>query len=158
MKRTVQQPVTDRPVKSEQFDDWVKKEVNPTLKALYVFANMRYAAAFPLTTAATGTYTAIWTDEIPDNSSWFVEAMVVGRATAGGAARAGYRFQGLFYREGGGAVQEGATAVIVPPIESVVAFDARFAVSGNDVLVQVLDDGARTVAWQAIIAVQEVTR
>ncbi len=157
MKRTVPQAVSARGVKAEQFEDWAKKEANPTMRALYLFANQRYSTAQSLTTSASGAYAAIWTDDIPDNSSWIVEAHVVGRATAGGAARAGYKIAALFYREGGGAVQQGATTVIMSA-ESVAAFDARFAVSGNAVTVQVLDDGVRTMAWVAIIQVQEVTR
>lgn len=158
MKRTVQQGVSDRPVKAEHVEDWIKKEVNPALRDLYDFGNLRYTTVKNLSTAATGAYTTIWTDEIPDNSSWEVEVRVLARATAGGAARASYNFRGLFYREGAGAAQEGALAFDVPPIESIAAFDATFLVSGNSIAVQVLDDGARTVRWQAIVSVQEVSR
>lgn len=158
MKRTVQQGVSTRPVKDDHFEDWVKKELNPTLFGLYQFANQRYSALKLLTTAGTGVYTTAWSDDMPDNSSWIVELHVVGRATAGGAARAGYKLSGLFYREAGGvATQQGATTSLMA-IESVAAFDARFAVSANGVLAQVLDDGARTMAWSVVVNVQEAMR
>ena len=157
MKRTVQQAVTERPVKDDHFEDWVKKEVNPQLKALYQYANKRYSAPFYKTTAATGIYTNIWLDEIPDNSSWLVEVDVVARATTGGAARGGWALRGLFYREGGGAGQQGATASAFT-VSSVGAFNVQFAVAGNNVELQVLDDAVRTVAWQAIVWVHEATR
>jgi len=157
VKRTITQAVSARPVKDDHFEEWVRKEASPILKGSYDFANQRYSKTFTLTTAATGAVTTIWSDEIPDNTSWTVEFQVLGRATAGGAARAVYRKMGLFYREGGGAVQEGAVTTIAA-ITSVGGFLAALGVSGNDVRVQVLDDAVRTVSWQALIWVQEVSR
>ena len=157
MNRTIAQAVSARPVKDDHFEEWVRKEASPILKGAYDFANQRYSKSFTLTTAATGVNTTIWSDEIPDNTSWTVEFQVLGRATAGGAARAVYRKIGLFYREGGAAVQEGATTT-VSAITSIGGFLASLGVSGNNVRVQVLDDGVRTVLWEALIWVQEVSR
>lgn len=158
MKRTVQQGISSRAVTDDQLEEWVKKEANPTLAGLYNFANQRYSTNPAKTTAATATYTNVWSDTMPDNSSWIVDVHVVARATGGGAGRAAYKLSALFFREAGGvATQQGATVTLVS-IESVAGFDVRYAVSVNDVQVQVLDDGARTVAWDAVIQVQEATR
>lgn len=157
MKRTVQQAVTNRPVKDDHFEEWSKKEVQPALRDLYDFANFRYTALTTTITAATGAMTTVWSDDIPDNSSWTLEVSVVARSKAGGAARGTWRLLGLFYREGGGAVQQGATSVLVAN-SSIGGFNTTLGVSGNKVLAQVVDDAVRTVVWQAIVWVQEVTR
>lgn len=129
--------------------------VNDCKKAL----DYRYIVRLLMTTAGTGTYTSFratpW-GEMPDDSAWSFDAYVLGRAVSGGAARALYHLEALFYRESGaGVVQEGAT-VTVASLESVAAFDARFLASGNGVSVQVLDDGVRTMDWTLVAQVSEV--
>lgn len=111
-----------------------------------------------VTTAATATYTAIWTsDEMPEGVTWAIEAYVVYRAAAGTPSRARYWRTGLFYREAGGSVtQEGATGNVANPIFSIVTFDARFLIVGNTITVQVLDDGLATASWDATITAREV--
>ena len=118
--------------------------------------DQRYEATFTVTTAATGVATTIWnSDDMPINSAWEVQATVLGRASAGGGARGRYVVEGLFYRDAGAAVQEGATLLVVA-IESVAALDVQFAVLGNAVTLTVQDDGVRTVDWSAMIKLREV--
>jgi hypothetical protein len=82
-------------------------------------------------------------------------AFVTARATSGGAGRATIQRVATFYREGGASpVQEGATTDVVVQ-RNPVALDLRFAISGNSILVQVQDDGVRTVSWVVEVWQQE---
>ncbi len=118
----------------------------------------RYQDEFTLTTTASGAYEAIYTSEtIPDDSAWEFDALILGRATAGGAARARYEFAGLVYRESGGAATlEGGAFTVLVAIESVAGFNAQLSVTGNTVSVDVRDDGVRTMDWRALVMVREV--
>lgn len=64
-----------------------------------------------------------------------------------GTNRAFYHKEGLFYRDGGGATQQGAT-VAVAEIESNAAWNLAFAVSGNDVKVQVTGAAGVNITWR----------
>lgn len=155
MKLTAAQPVSQRSLGDDDFAAWAKKEGNPLLLQLRTFANQVERAAAFVTTNATGAYVTAWSEDVPDQVTWLVTASVAARAVSGGSARAGYVFAGAFYRDGGALTQQGITASLFSA-ESVLAFDARFNILGNTLQVQVLDDGARTVDWQAVVTVQEV--
>lgn len=150
MKNTVQAAALKEGRSADR--EWIEV-INGAKKAL----DQRYEATFLLTTVHTGVMTTIWaSDDMPLSSAWEIQAVILCRASAGGTARARYVIEGLFYRDAGVAVQEGATLAAVT-IESVAAFDVQFAVSGNGVLVQVQDDAVRTVDWSAMVKVREVT-
>ncbi len=156
MRNSVLETVSRRKVTKDNVDSWANDEASPLLHELRAFSNQRYQGHFSLETAATGVFATIWdSGAMPDNSAWEVDAYIVGRASAGGAARARYKLVGLFYREAAGAAtQEGATLALVS-MESVAGFNAQFAVSGNTVLLQVTDDGVRTMDWVALIHLRE---
>lgn len=154
MNPTVSQPVSLRYPRQEQFETWYQLEGGPLLSGLYAFANQREHATAKVTTVATGAYTVIWSEAFPDTTAWYVTAIVSGRATAGGIARAAYEFSGLFYSEGA-LTQEGATASRFS-VSSVAFFNARFNIAGQNLQVQVLDDGVRAMNWTAVVIVQEV--
>lgn len=149
MKNTVQAAA----VKEGRSDDreWADL-INGAKKAL----DQRYEATFTKRTTASGVMETIWaSDDMPLNSAWEIQATILGRASAGGTARARYVLEGLFYRDAAGSAQEGATLASVT-IESVAAFGVQFATSGNGVILQVQDDGVRTVSWSAMIKIREV--
>lgn len=155
MRQTVDRQLSTRSISKDDFEVWSNREALPVLRGLLAFANQREHAQSTIQTAHTGVYTTIWTEALPENAAWSVSAHVVARAVAGGAARAMYQIAGLFFREAGGAVvQEGATSVLVA-IASIGGFNAQFAISGNDLRVQVLDDAVRTVNWTAVAVVAE---
>jgi len=149
---TVQQPEIKDGVSSD-------KEKIKLANALRRATNMVSQSRVQLTTAATATYTAIWTsDEMPEGSVWSIEAYVFYRAAAGASSCARYWRTALFFRDPAGVVtQLGATGNVATPIFAIVAFDARFAIVGNTIGVQVLDDGAATADWDATITAREVT-
>lgn len=154
MNLTAPTPVSPRPVRGDNFEDFAKRELTPLLRQLRDFANQREHAQAILTTHASGATETIWSEDMPDTVSWNCRAIVTGRATAGGSARVTYEIAGLFYRDGGALTQQGATATLVA-ISSVVGFFVQFSISANTLRVQVLDDGLRTMNWTAVVIVQE---
>lgn len=140
-------------------DRSAQKEKVALANALKKAANMTSRTRVRLTTAGTGVFTTIWrSEDMPEGSAWAIDYHIVARTTAGTAGRNRYDEAALFYRQpAGAATQQGATVTISPAIESIVAASVQFAVSGNAVLVQVLDDGLSTFDWDAFIDVREVT-
>lgn len=139
------------PIKESRSSDreWVSL-ANASKRAL----DQQYRATFTLQTLATGLVTTIWdSGDMPLMSAWEVDAYVLGQAV-GGAARCRYSLQGLFYRNAGVSFQQGATWSIL--MESALAFDAAFAVSGNGVILTVQDGAVATMNWSALVAVREV--
>lgn len=134
-------------------------ETTGLANALRKAANMVSRVRVTATTVATGVFTTAWTsEEMPEGSAWAIDYGIVWRTTAGVAGRGRYDQNALFYREPGGVVtQEGATGTIAPAIESIAAASARYAISGNTIVVQVLDDGVSTFNWDVYIEVREVT-
>lgn len=163
MRPTVQTPVSPKkPDTLESLLYWQNKEASPLMDQARTALNSRELTKKTLTTAATGVLTTIFSEELPFtgalavSGAWAVDAHILGRATAGGAAHARYELSGLFWREAGGAMaQEGATVVLVA-IESIGALDATLSASANSVIVQVKDDGVRTVAWSCVVEIAEV--
>lgn len=92
-----------------------------------------------------GTTTTIATISLADNSAVLVDALVVARQTSG-AAHAGIVQRGLAYRAGGGAVLAGQAE---DADLTASAWTATFAVSGNDLLLQVTGAAATTIDWTA---------
>jgi hypothetical protein len=152
MKNTVELAITSRQIADPKGAvEWINREAMPFLAQARAAANQEYNAAFEVRTAATGTFTSIWTsDSIQTNRALLVEARIVGRATVAG--RAAYILRGLFSNEAGVVAQQGTTQVDYSE-ESVAGFDARFLVSGQTIALQVRDDGLLTVDWLALVKV-----
>ncbi len=147
--------VTDADINPARSSEFEKAGLaNATKKAVNMVSRVRPT----LTTAGTGVFTTIWTSpDMPEGSAWVIGYHIIWRTSAGVAGRGRYYQDALFYREpAGAATQQGATQTVSPAIESIAAFSAQFAVSGNAILVQVLDDGASTANWDALIEVREV--
>lgn len=109
-------------------------------------------AAKTTTTDATLTNAASVT--LVDNSVELIEVFILARKTDG-TDRAGYKIQGVFYRQGGGAVQLGTTKIDLEE-ESEISYDVDFAVSGNDVKVQVTGVAATSIDWFPITQRKDV--
>ncbi len=151
MKATVEQAVSDRPVKEDDLTFWANKEVIPLLKKLRDAVNQIVAGAFTLTTAASGAFTNIWTsDPVPTDTTWGVRVRVVGHSTAGAAQTADYGRVATFRNTAGTVAQVGATQSLWS-IETAAAMDVRVQVSGQTIQVDVRDDGVSTVAWKAYV-------
>ncbi len=133
-------------------------EIYRLANATRAAANMVSRVRVTTTTVHTGVFTTIWTSaEMPEGSAWAIDYAIVWRTTAGVAGRGRYDQNALFYREpAGAATQQGATGTVAPAIESIAAFSAQFAIVGNTIVVQVLDDGVSTADWDAFIEVREV--
>lgn len=130
-------------------------EVRNLVNDLREYCVDEYRKRFRVTTAGTGTLTTIWSQDMPDQAAWRVTVDATGRATAGGSGRASYTRTGLFYRDGGGATQQGAITGPVT-IESAAAMGVLLSVSGNAVMFQVQDDGVLTMNWVALVRIEEV--
>jgi len=82
---------------------------------------------------------------------------VVGRRTDVVGDRAHYKFSGLCYREGGGAVIEAQTNLVTQESAGATAFDAAFTASGNNIRVTVQGEAAKNVNWTATLRYQRVS-
>lgn len=107
------------------------------------------------TTDATQTNVIIIT--LNDTSVYWFEADVVGRRTDVVGDRVHYKFSGLCYREGGGAVIEAQTNMITQESGGATAFDAAFTASGNAIRVSVQGEAAKTVNWSTTLTYQRVS-
>lgn len=83
------------------------------------------------------------------NKARTISACVVGRKSDG-TEYAAYQIVGLFGRSGGAPFQKGSTQVVVQ-IEDTAAWNADFAISGNDIVVQVTGVAATTIDWEVFI-------
>lgn len=104
------------------------------------------------TTNSTSTILTYTTSTSRDYS---IKATVVGRDQAG-TERALLIRRGLFYNEGAGALQEGTTQTETD-VRINNALDASFAVSGNNILLQVTGLTGVTINWKAMVKVIQVT-
>jgi len=150
VKATIPTPVSERDVKDESAAvEYLNKEVRPLLRQMRGALNNTTDESHTLTTAATGTFTAIWTsDALKTNSAMLVEGHVIGRASAGAAQRVAYVVRALFYNAAGTVAQQGSTVAGYTE-ESSAGCDVRFRVSGQTVILEVVDDSASTFQWRA---------
>ena len=99
------------------------------------------------TTNATQTTNGTLT--LSDNTAVYVEATVIAMQSDG-SDRNLYHLEGLFYRDGGGATQQGATTSITT-IESEASCDCIFDVSSNSVRIRVTGVAAETWDWKTVL-------
>lgn len=148
---TIPTPISPREVDEKTVVPFLNKELRPFLREARDAANAEYHSTRTVSTAATGTYTNIWTsDSMPTDSAWDVRCVVLARATAGAAQRASYEICGLFYNVAGTVSQQG-TSTLTYEEESAAGMNVRLQVSGQTVQLDVLDDGISTIAWVARI-------
>jgi len=113
----------------------------------FEFGSMVHAEAEVQTVDATTT--TIATIALADNTVYLIRAEIIGRRSdGGGQGRGVYVLEGAFYRAAAGsATQQGNTQQQFKS-ESNVALDADFAVSGNNLLIQVKGLAAQTFDWK----------
>ncbi len=151
MKTTIADPVSPRDVNEKGVLDYLNVELRPFLSAVRASLNIETVQAFTLSTAATATFTNIWTsDPMPTNSAWFVEARVLTFASAGAAQRCAYIRHGLFYNDAGTVAQQGTTTATYSE-ESAAGADVQLVVDGQTVTLDVKDDGTSTFWWVAVV-------
>ncbi len=110
---------------------------------------------FAVATALTAAPTTIWlSDDMPANSAWDVEVVVLAVATDGSTA--GYRRIARFKRGAGVSALVAAAATPVPDAEDVAGWDVTLAASGNGALLTVTGDATRTVSWSALVRLREL--
>jgi hypothetical protein len=100
------------------------------------------------------TLTTIATIPLADDTVALLEAFVVGRQT-NAAARAGYIRRALFYREAAGGVAQQGTINTEFTRESATLWNATFAPSGNNILIQVQGTAGDNVNWECRYKLQE---
>jgi len=111
----------------------------------------------PATTTTDATVTTLDSVTLDDNHAYSILINVVAMESDG-SDRNVYRLHGLFYRDGAGALQQGAT-VSINTVESEVNCACVFDVNGNDVRVRVTGIGGgapETWNWTGKIEVTEV--
>lgn len=154
MKTTIPTAVSDRQLRDEKdLVPYINKELLPLAREFRAAHNTEALQTFTVTTAATGTFTTIWTsDPMPTNSIWRVLVTATAFTTAGAAQQCAYTREACFANAAGVVGQVGATAVIAT-FETAAAADVQFALSGQTILFQVRDDGASTFTWKAVVRV-----
>lgn len=91
---------------------------------------------------------------LPDTSAILVTTKVLGKKSDA-TDRAIYSREGLFYRNGGTATQQGATTTLGTDIESDATWTGpTLAVSGNLVLIQITGKASTTIDWRFPTTVQ----
>lgn len=151
MRNTVRIPLSERDIKDPAAAvDALNKEIRPILRQVRDALNQTTDECPSLETAATGTFTTIWsTPDLRTDSAIQLEALVLGRAPS---QTCGYVVRALAYNRAGLVGFQGASTTDFSA-ESAAACDVQFAISGQTVVLQVKDDGANTYQWRARVSV-----
>jgi hypothetical protein len=112
---------------------------------------LEFVAEKQTTDGATQTFQYI---TMPDTSALVITARALGKQSDA-SNRAIYTREGLFYRNGGGATQQGATTTLGVDIESDAAWSGlSLGVSGNLAVLQIAGKATTTIDWRANVSVQ----
>ena len=147
---TITKPLRGRLVyrSQDELNEWFNQELLPFLSQVRQVLNYDATVRQTITTAATGTFTTIWTSaDVAVGQTVIVDAEIMGIATGASSA---FRVTGLF-RNPGTFAQEGATSA--PFTQNTAGFAVQFLVSDNHIELQVKDDGALDVSWEATLEV-----
>jgi hypothetical protein len=105
-----------------------------------------------ITTKGTGVFTtAFASDNMPEGVAWTVAGSIMGRGTG---VRCLISATTLYYRDPGGVAT--FQGIWGNPNIIVGALSAQFALNGNSVLLQVIDDAVHTVSWDVFVEMREV--
>lgn len=146
MNSTIQTPVSERAPTEESLTIWSQREVIPFMLNVRKSLNYEYMTAVTYQSANLGYETAWTSDDIPTDRSWNLKADIVATSTSGAAQSAAFYMMALFQNASGTVAQIGTT--IAHNNLSSVSIDARLAVLGNAVIVQVKDDGVSPMTWK----------
>lgn len=97
-----------------------------------------------------------WQLPMPVNSAVMLRATMAARRTDATPARLGQSMRGLFYREGGGATQEGST-LVQARIASDATWESDFSVSGANAQLFVRGAAGGPVNWYGRLEIVRVT-
>ena len=150
---TIQQTLPTRAVRESELMQVVNYELLEFFRQVRAAENLEYKNRFTVSTAATGVATVVATSPaMPTGSAWSVDAKAVCRATNNDGTDGHIHIAGLFSRQGGNAVQTGATATVF----SVGPYTMAFAVAGQTLTVTVTDDAIHSVSWAVTLYVRQV--
>lgn len=111
-------------------------------------------------TTTDGVATTIWTIDLDANTTYLFEANVMGRRTGGAAGAAGdsagYKVFGAVVDIAGTATAAGAGTTTVITLEDQAGWNAVFALSSGNVLLQVTGATDNNVVWHAVVRVMKV--
>jgi len=108
-------------------------------------------------TSLNATAVLLGTFTLDDNATYEITAKVMGHVDGAGGNRATYIIHGLFYRNGGIAVQQGATTVI-SSIEADAAWACDFSLLNNDIRISANGKAADgTITWTAEFEIEKLT-
>jgi len=132
-------------------DVYIAQDLTSGDNTLYGGGTVRRHTATQTVGATTPNISTITLD---DNSIYSIRANVLGMESDG-SDRNQYYIMGTFYRDGGNATQQGTTTSI-HTVESELAADCNFTLSGNDVYVTVTGVAAETWNWKCQIEIMKV--
>jgi hypothetical protein len=92
---------------------------------------------------------------LADNCAVTFDAEVIAMQSDG-SNRNLYHDKGLFYRDGGGATQQGSTANLITPIESAAGWAFNLGTNGNDIRALVTGAAATTIDWRARLKLSSI--
>lgn len=93
------------------------------------------------------TVTTLDTFALEDETAYHIHSTIIG-VESGSGNRAGYEIIGIFYRDGGGATQQGSTDARLT-IESDANWACVFDTNSNDVRIRVTGVAATNISWRA---------
>lgn len=158
MKPSVSQAVSGRPISKEALTDWANREAQPLLQQLRKFANARGVEKQDGLTDGAGTFLQIWaSDTLPADATWMLTATIAATSdAAAGARKAAYLLTAI------ASSVDGTVSLLAQSTlwdhETDAAFDARFAVSGRTVFLEVSDGAVAAMRFASVVDVTEARR
>lgn len=155
MTPTITKPLQQRLIyrTPEELNDWFNKQLLPFLGQVRQAANYVGTNQQSTQTAATGTFATIWSSaDVAAGQSVLIDATIMAVDTTV-TSTAVFKITGTFFNAGV-LLQEGLT--VAGYTQNSPGFAVQFLVVANHVEVQVQDDGALTVNWQATVGTQEI--
>lgn len=145
MQKTIPQPApTDRS------DDKEKLRFHKQIETLL---DGQSTVDRTLITAGTGTWTEIWSYQMPPNSRWKIEARI-DTTQPGGTGYGHFEIMRKASRGSSSSVSF-PSATVVYDNDTNIACAVKLVTSAEKVVLQVKDDGSATMNWKARIVVSE---
>jgi hypothetical protein len=93
---------------------------------------------------------------LAENQAIWIDALIVARQTAGSENRSVYQRQGLFYRTAGGSTTQQGSTNSPWTQESDANDDVQFAISSNDIRIEVKNGNSNNHSWVGTVRYQIV--
>lgn len=148
---TITRPLRDT-VPEDQYQPWIHRELLPFLSQTRQALNYVGRTTASFSTAATATFTTIWSSaDLAVDSSVRIDASVMGMSPGD---QASMTIAGLFYNDG--TVQQSLATLAGLSFNS-PGFSIQFLIVDNHIDLQVSDAGLNVV-WTAVVDTQEMSR